>query len=291
MEAKRSFEQRAVLEQTATKGALWLKHILDVEQHSNEELARSLTDSPLKPFWVAQAQAILFYHFSKTSAIVGRAKGHGFLVTRLPTTHPTLIRFSAPLFLDISFTSFGLSVGRASTYSFVACMGKQLQEQLLARGSRPLRGLDAAVLCGSSLQERSDFLTMNCIGGLADTVGVSTVKGAGFDISFAGGSLSVDTAKNASVYGDGVKPSQILNGTVDSPPEMQPLYTELSLIVHQAQTDRPSSAPSRTSASLERFSTGQDPDRVLVLQDGSLWKDDAAAARRAAGSPLQRHSI
>lgn len=30
----------------------------------------------------------------------------------------------------------------------------QLQEQLLARGSRPLRGLDAAVLCGSSLQVR-----------------------------------------------------------------------------------------------------------------------------------------
>lgn len=106
----------------------------------------------------------------------------------------------------------------------------------MARGSRRLRGLDAAVLCGSSLQvlvaspcpppalcpalcrsrhalppvcaafwasscraaparrwpppappqERSDFLSMNCIGGLADTVGVSTVKGAGFDISFAG---------------------------------------------------------------------------------------------------------
>lgn len=36
---------------------------------------------------------------------------------------------------------------------------------------------------------------------------------------------------------------------------------------------------------------GQDPDQVLVLQDGTLWKDDAAAARRAGGAPLQRHSI
>lgn len=113
------------------------------------------------------------------------------------------------------------------------------------------------VLPASLAQERSDFLTMNCIGGLADTVGVSTVKGAGFDISFAGergtrsalippawrpagtrshicqalvastdagsnclltpalecsisshagGSLSVDTAKNASVYGAGPPP-------------------------------------------------------------------------------------
>lgn len=40
------------------------------------------------------------------------------------------------------------------------------------------------------------------------------------------------------------------------PPCPQPLYGELSLIVHQAHSDRPSAAPSRTSASLERFSTG-----------------------------------
>ena len=45
---------------------------------------------------------------------------------RLPTAHPTLIKFSAPLFLDIKLTSVGLSAGRSSTYSFVACMGKQV---------------------------------------------------------------------------------------------------------------------------------------------------------------------
>lgn len=36
----------------------------------------------LQPFWIAQAQAILFYTFSKTACIGGRAKGHGFLVAR-----------------------------------------------------------------------------------------------------------------------------------------------------------------------------------------------------------------
>lgn len=44
----RSMEQRLLMEQAATKALKWLKSILDLEHHSNEELARSLTDSPLK---------------------------------------------------------------------------------------------------------------------------------------------------------------------------------------------------------------------------------------------------
>lgn len=142
---QRTMAQRHVLEVASTAGLRWLKQILDVEHHSNEELARSLTDSPLKvrcrrpigsfgghagarclpacllaaafqtavppahlpsaapsacppaclqPFWVAQAQAILFYHFTKTACLVGRAKGEGFLVTRcalLWRRHPSAV--------------------------------------------------------------------------------------------------------------------------------------------------------------------------------------------------------
>lgn len=62
---------------------------------------------------------------------------------------------------------------------------------------------------------------MNCVGGLADTVGVSTVRGGILDVSFAGGSLRVDAARNAEAYGPGVAPAAILDGTVDPPPEMQ----------------------------------------------------------------------
>lgn len=126
------------------------------------------------------------------------------------------------------------------------------------------------------------------------------------DLLHAGGSLALDSAKNVAAYGD-VKPAQILDGTLNPPPEMQvravgrqpgadtccllllpllcgrlasrmqdrhqvgpqvcpeqtfgsplqPLYSELSLIVHQAQAERPSAAPSRVSASLERYSTGE----------------------------------
>lgn len=43
-----SGERRAILQQAASNGILWLKRIVDVEQHPNEELAWALTDSPLK---------------------------------------------------------------------------------------------------------------------------------------------------------------------------------------------------------------------------------------------------
>lgn len=36
----------------------------------------------LQPFWIAQAQAILFYRFSKTALLAGCASGDGILVTR-----------------------------------------------------------------------------------------------------------------------------------------------------------------------------------------------------------------
>ena len=82
----------------------------------------------------------------------------------------------------------------------------------------------------------------------------------------------MNTAKNAAAYGSDVKPSQILDGTVEPPADLQPLYAELSLIVHQAQSERPISNPARVSASLERFSAGVDPEQGhIVLDDGTVF--------------------
>lgn len=38
--------------------------------------------SGVQPFWISQAQAIVFYSFTKNAALVGKAKGHGFIVAR-----------------------------------------------------------------------------------------------------------------------------------------------------------------------------------------------------------------
>ena len=79
--------------------------------------------------------------------------------------------------------------------------------------------------------------------------------------------MTVDMAKHKALYDD-VTPLQVLAGAVEAPPEMQPLYAELSLMVHDCE--RPTTSPGRVSASLERFSTGYDPDRVMVRDDGQV---------------------
>ena len=76
----------------------------------------------------------------------------------------------------------------------------------------------------------------------------------------------VDDEKNAETYGAGVAARDILN-TRDPPAEFQPIYGEMNRIVNRVER---CSSVSRTSASLERFSTGRDPDQVMVQSDGSV---------------------
>jgi hypothetical protein len=78
-----------------------------------------------------------------------------------------------------------------------------------------------------------------------------------------GGSISVDKEKCRKMYGENVDIKNILNDkVVDPPPAMSPLYGELSRIINCME--KVSVNPARTSASLERFSTGVDPDQALV---------------------------
>lgn len=84
--------------------------------------------------------------------------------------------------------------------------------------------------------------------------------------------MAVDTVKCAVAYGENTTAQDILSGKVPSPPEFNPLYGEFSRIVHAV--DRPSVNPARMSASLERFSTGRDPERLMVLPDGVIIRED-----------------
>jgi len=82
--------------------------------------------------------------------------------------------------------------------------------------------------------------------------------------------VRADTETNRAIYGN-VDPKTILTDDVAPPSEFQPLYGELNRIVNRVE--RVSFNPSRTSASLERFSAGVDPDRVLVLNNGRVIRN------------------
>lgn len=131
-------------------------------------------------------------------------------------------------------------------------------------GSRTVRGVEFAMSCGVGLSERTDIVSVP-FGEELDLVSASHTSGPIFGAAYLSGVMEVDTEKNAEVYGPNVDPADILN-TREPPAEFQPIYGEMNRIVNRVERV---SSVSRVSASLERYSTGRDPDRVLVMNDGS----------------------
>lgn len=189
---------------------------------------------------------------------------------RLPSEHPSLIKWSAPAFVKIRLASLGLSLGYQAVQSFTVCVSSQMRVALYQQGGRSLAGLEANLSCGGlqhkvgcgvagalgwaacaarmrqaagaclSRMRAHPWVAANPGGGAqADlitaptsknlkTVGLNSTRGALVDVSFAAGSMSIDDAKNALVYGPGVTPLNILHGGVQPPREMQPLYAALN---------------------------------------------------------------
>lgn len=175
------------------------------------------------------------------------------LSPRLPTDHPSLFRWSAPCFVKLSTTGFGLGFGRVHSASFTVCMNSRVRDTLEEHRRRKFSGLDALTVCGSRIMDQADFISAPATS--YATVGAHTVTGASFDLSFASGQLMVDGEANAAAYGPDASATSILEGKVDVPAEMQPLYGELAEIVHSVE--RVSAAPSLTRSSLDRATLGE----------------------------------
>lgn len=80
-----------------------------------------------------------------------------FAARRLPSPHPSLIRWSAPAFVTISLSSLGLSLGSHTVRSFTACLANDLRLMLSQHGRRSVAGLEAAISLGG-LQHKADLI-------------------------------------------------------------------------------------------------------------------------------------
>ena len=180
------------------------------------------------------------------------------------------------MFIRIKSKGAGLLFGSQTRSVFAVCTTRQLEDMLLRGGSgqagaakmkrpgsRALRGMEFAMSCGEGFSERSDVLAVT-FGEQLDLVSASQTAGPIFGAAFLSGVMELDSEKNAGIYGD-VNPADILN-TLAPPVEVQPIYGEMNRIVNRVER---LSSVSRASSSLERFSTGRDPDSVIVLDDGS----------------------
>lgn len=259
-------DKSQLFSRACTSAQAAIREVVTAENQSEDQLAFSLTECPLAPWVIAGAHSILIYSTTKIACVGGVASGQGILIVRLPTDNDTLIRWSTPVFLRVKYGSGGFSFGKAKRTTFAVGMTNHSLNSLVQTSKgHPLAGIDVNFGCGTSIVERADVIAANAAGDLK-TLGVTKLTGMMLDLSFVRGSLSVDQEKQIGLYGEKVTPLQVLSGAVEPPPEMQPLYAELSLMIHMA-SPTPMASPARVSASLERFSTGYDPDRVGVVMD------------------------
>lgn len=241
-----------------------------VQQNNLESNSRpSLDESPLKPWIIEMAKTVLVFETTTRSMVYGSMTGHGILLKRLPSTHPSLIKWSSPLFVKITARGGGLMFGKQQRLGFAVCTTPQL-EDAIRQGSdktgHAFKGIEFELSCGAGNTDKTDILSVP-IGNSLDLVCVSQMSGAMFGCSFMKGSLKMDSVKNESIYGDKVDINTILSEHTPVPQEFQPLYGELNRIVNRVEKISMNAA--RVSASLERFSTGRDPESVLVLEDGT----------------------
>ena len=262
LEAKRSlFTRECTLAESIWRGIVRQEELTDSEPN--------LDESPLKAWIIDQAEIVLIYTMEKKSLFYGKAHGHGIVLARLPSSHRTLVKWSSPLFINITTSSFGFSFGKQTTNTFAIATSRSARKAFSKPLCHPLRGFDFNVSFGTGLLERSDLLSVNFAEDLG-IVGVSKVNGMALDLGVVfNGAFTVDQDKCTVVYGDAT-PAQILGE--QGPAEFQPLYGELNRVV--ASVERPSANPARVSASLERFSAGRDPESVMVMPDGVVIRED-----------------
>ncbi len=155
----------------------------------------SLDESPLKPWIIQMAKTILIYRTSTSACGVTALSGDGVLIKRLPSPHPTQIKWSAPLFIKIRSRGGGILFGTQKRNAFAVCTTRQLEEMMLGKSSstadskkvaRPVRGIEFAMSCGSGVSEKTDIISVP-FGQELDLVSVSHTSGPIFGAAFLAG--------------------------------------------------------------------------------------------------------
>eukprot|EP00887_Chlorella_sp_A99_P005042 scaffold4.g5042.t1 len=198
------------------------------------ELGICLGFERVDTFMLAMARASLRGWPGKGCCLPGRA--HPLQSAPLP------LRTAPPLCLAIA-------------QMFSPEQGDKLLNKLL-QGSRAVLGVDQSlVVFQPQMEKKSDVVAVS--GGEADTVALSLAAGLMVDFSLVGGSMSVDKAKMARVYGTTVTAAQVATGAVAPPLELAALYARLNSLESRSRM-----SPSRVSESLERMTAGYSPGRA-----------------------------
>lgn len=171
----------------------------------------------------------------KGGFIFGGDHGSGFAIAH-NRQHDGFASWSAPCFVKFDRLEFGCVCGLERVDTIMAAITQRAANHL-CEGSRQVVGVDVTVQIWPLLPAGGpdDETNLDIMGaGGPDWVVASVGQGILLDLSISGGSLRVDNRKNQKMYGEDIKASDILEGKISRPVELQPLYRKLNEMCIQA---------------------------------------------------------
>ena len=173
----------------------------------------------------ASSKCLIFLESSRGGIFFGGVRGEGFAIARTSAGS-----WSAPCFVSLRKFEIGAFFGFQSSKTLMSALTKSAIQRLIDNEYTEF-GSDVTVqLWPTGANGPDDQVAVNS----SDWVTATCSTGVVFDFSLSGGSIKINEAKNTEVYGEGVTASQLLNGQVDKPKAMIPLYQKVSAISKDA---------------------------------------------------------
>ena len=173
---------------------------------------------------------MVFIQSYQAGIIVGGVHGTGFALARTSTG-----RWSPPCFVTLNRVEVGGIFGAQRASTVMAAITRRGVEELAA-GKHQTFGTDVSIQLWPFSNEGSgpdDSISLDMS---SDWLTASVGRGLLIDFSLAGGSLSVDAAKNKKAYGaEGESAADILHGKVPHQQGMERLYSTINKIAAQAK--------------------------------------------------------
>ena len=178
----------------------------------------------LNPVFIASSSILIFLETTRFGLFLGTTGGRGFAIAKVGGS------WSAPCYVTMRKVELGAIIGYSSSYTIISGISKRAIQEIIDDNYTEF-GTDVTVQLWPKEAGVDDAVSVNS----SDFVSASCSNGVLFDFSLSGGSLRIDTKKNAQVYGEsGSSASEILNGVTPKPKDMVPLYQKISTISRAA---------------------------------------------------------
>jgi lipid-binding SYLF domain-containing protein len=177
----------------------------------------------------ASSKGLVFIQSYHAGIVIGGVHGTGFAIARTTTG-----RWSPPCFITLNRVEIGAVLGVETSSTIMAAVTRRGVEELAA-GKHQVFGTDVSVQLWPFSKDGSGADDEISLDVSSDWLTASVGRGILFNFSLAGGSLSVDVAKNKRAYGEaGVTAADILHGKVAHQVDMERLYSTINKVAQKA---------------------------------------------------------